>query len=292
MYMEKRYIILTLIFGFVLVGALSFLFRAESFLPGENEKVCTQVITRAKNPVTEEVRNFLTPCDVPPGWQEVPVLIVEEVNSPFNFSLHMGDSKKIGNLRIQLTDITDSRCPVDVQCVWAGEVRATINVSLGDKNGNKVLLLDDSYRPEDSILGYTVVFTKVTPGPSRANSPVDKKEYLATFYVIKEMSPAAGERGIIRGSVTIGPMCPVVRVGEDCPDKPYATTLLLQDQNKYTLKTITVPESGLFEFKVLVGSYIIVPKMVSVMPRAEAVPVVVSADQVSSVSISFDSGIR
>jgi len=34
-------------------------------------QACIQVITPAKNPQTQEVRNFPTPCDVPVGWVKV-----------------------------------------------------------------------------------------------------------------------------------------------------------------------------------------------------------------------------
>lgn len=36
-----------------------------------NEVICVQVITKAKNPQTGEVRDFPTPCDVPNGWEVV-----------------------------------------------------------------------------------------------------------------------------------------------------------------------------------------------------------------------------
>ncbi len=38
-------------------------------IPGSTgEQVCAQVITQAKNPLTGEVKDFPTPCDVPSGW--------------------------------------------------------------------------------------------------------------------------------------------------------------------------------------------------------------------------------
>jgi len=33
--------------------------------------VCIQVITPAKNPLTGEIKEFPTPCDVPAGWQTI-----------------------------------------------------------------------------------------------------------------------------------------------------------------------------------------------------------------------------
>ncbi|MEK7212383.1 MAG: hypothetical protein AAB686_01775 [Patescibacteria group bacterium] len=36
--------------------------------PKNDLRMCVQVITPAKNPETGEIREFPTPCDVPPGW--------------------------------------------------------------------------------------------------------------------------------------------------------------------------------------------------------------------------------
>lgn len=37
-----------------------------------NGAMCAQVITPAKNPETQEIRDFPTPCDVPEGWKIIP----------------------------------------------------------------------------------------------------------------------------------------------------------------------------------------------------------------------------
>ncbi len=40
--------------------------------PGNRaDMVCAQVITRARNPLTKEEKEFSTPCDVPSGWQKI-----------------------------------------------------------------------------------------------------------------------------------------------------------------------------------------------------------------------------
>lgn len=35
------------------------------------DEVCIQVIQRARNPQTGEIRDFSTPCDVPEGWEKI-----------------------------------------------------------------------------------------------------------------------------------------------------------------------------------------------------------------------------
>lgn len=39
--------------------------------PKENNTACIQVITRARNTQTGEIKDFPTPCDVPQGWQKM-----------------------------------------------------------------------------------------------------------------------------------------------------------------------------------------------------------------------------
>lgn len=40
-------------------------------------QVCIQVVTSARNPETGEIREFPTPCDVPPSWQKTEPNVVE-----------------------------------------------------------------------------------------------------------------------------------------------------------------------------------------------------------------------
>ncbi len=44
---------------------------AQESLTADRTSFCTQVITPAKNPTTDECREFPTPCDVPKDWQQV-----------------------------------------------------------------------------------------------------------------------------------------------------------------------------------------------------------------------------
>jgi hypothetical protein len=52
------------------VSAFSFA-QPNKFLNHTKDRICIQVITPAKNPITGECKEFPTPCNVPPGWQKV-----------------------------------------------------------------------------------------------------------------------------------------------------------------------------------------------------------------------------
>jgi len=45
--------------------------QPNKFLNPTKDRICIQVITPAKNPITGECKEFPTPCDVLPGWQIV-----------------------------------------------------------------------------------------------------------------------------------------------------------------------------------------------------------------------------
>ncbi len=59
----------------VAVGAINILFPEGKYTSLSVEplsaQVCAQVITPARNPLTNECRSFPTPCDTPEGWQRV-----------------------------------------------------------------------------------------------------------------------------------------------------------------------------------------------------------------------------
>ena len=42
--------------------------RKEQSKSVKNDIICIQVVTKARNPKTGEIREFSTPCDVPVGW--------------------------------------------------------------------------------------------------------------------------------------------------------------------------------------------------------------------------------
>lgn len=62
----------------------------------------------------------------------------------------------------------------------------------------------------------------------------------------------------VKGSVLLGPQCPVVRGEEDCPDKPYATTLVITtlDQSR-VIKEFKSDENGTFSVQIPPGEYAI-----------------------------------
>ena len=75
--------------------------------------------------------------------------------------------------------VEDSRCPVDTQCIWAGNAKIKIRVS---KNGRSHDLTLDTNGPNQAVTaeGYTLKLVGLTPAP-RSNIRINRNGYVATF---------------------------------------------------------------------------------------------------------------
>lgn len=98
----------------------------------------------------------------------------------------------------------------------------------------------------------------------------------------------------VEGYVWIGPMCPVVQEGTECPDQPYETEFTITDSEAEVVVMGKSDAEGFFHIPLLPGSYIFVPESgkPGVVPIADPVPFDVEPDSFTFLEITFDSGIR
>ena len=79
---------------------------------------------------------------------------------------------------------SDSRCPMDVMCVWAGD--AIISVILDPTGGVKTQTPREMHTQpagsQISYAGYTITLTALAPYP-RSNQEIPAAGYIATFVV-------------------------------------------------------------------------------------------------------------
>lgn len=102
-----------------------------------------------------------------------------------------------------------------------------------------------------------------------------------------------GSSGVY-GQVTIGPICPVVQVGKECPDKPYQATLSILTTAGDKVASIVTDVEGKFRVSLLPGNYILRPETPpnQPLPYAQEQPFTVTADQFTEIPVTYDSGIR
>jgi len=117
------------------------------------------------------------------GCASPPVQPSEVTFGP-SFELRAGTSATLsGGLKVTFDRVTsDSRCPMDVVCVWAGD--ATISLRLSQSAGGQVEreLHTIPSGSEASYLAYLVKLVALTPYP-RSDRPIRPDDYVATLTV-------------------------------------------------------------------------------------------------------------
>jgi hypothetical protein len=98
-----------------------------------------------------------------------------------------------GNLRVRFVGVaSDSRCPVDVNCIWAGNADVQFEVSTKGRRGwqeKRTLNLNtnaSTERPgEEKYRRYTIKLVGLNPQP-RSKRKIPAGQYTATLLVVKE----------------------------------------------------------------------------------------------------------
>jgi hypothetical protein len=103
--------------------------------------------------------------------------------------------------------------------------------------------------------------------------------------------PASTTSGI-EGQVFIGPVCPVVQEGQECPDQPYQATLVVNNSNGREIVKVQTDAEGRFKIPLDPGEYILHPESPNVMPYASEQILVVEEGKFTQITVTYDSGIR
>jgi len=105
------------------------------------------------------------------------------------------------------------------------------------------------------------------------------------------IDPTPTDSGI-EGQVLIGPMCPVVQEGQECPDQPYQATLTVNRLNGRKIVQFQSDEQGRFKIPLAPGEYILHPESPNVMQSASEQTFFVEAGKFTQIIVNYDSGIR
>ena len=96
----------------------------------------------------------------------------------------------------------------------------------------------------------------------------------------------------VEGSVTIGPLCPVVQENVPCPDQPYQAELTIMTESGRKVIRFQADEQGVFKVELAPGNYILHPESPNGLPYAADIPFTVEEHQFTQLEVSYDSGIR
>lgn len=90
-----------------------------------------------------------------------------------------------GPLEVMFFDVgSDSRCPEDVTCVWAGDVEIQLMVTENNKELSWVLHSHPDFSNQYSTGEYTIKLSKVEPSP-KSYQKISKEEYRISLIISK-----------------------------------------------------------------------------------------------------------
>ncbi len=107
-------------------------------------------------------------------------------NPGAEFSLALGKSAAISgsDYRITFNRVTeDSRCPVDVQCVWAGDAKIELMISRGSAPGDSRIISITPPNSEATVGAVKIRFVSLAPTP-RQSEPPASRAYVARLMVL------------------------------------------------------------------------------------------------------------
>ena len=96
----------------------------------------------------------------------------------------------------------------------------------------------------------------------------------------------------VEGQVLLGPMCPVVQEGEDCPDQAYQATLSVLNRDGLLITQFQTDDQGRFNIPLVPGEYILHPESPNGIPFAGDQPFTVETGRFTQITVHYDSGIR
>ena len=96
----------------------------------------------------------------------------------------------------------------------------------------------------------------------------------------------------IEGQVLVGPMCPVVQQGQECPDQPFQATLTVINRDGVQIAQFQTDEQGRFSVPLVPGEYILHPESPNGIPFAGDQSFIVETGRFTQITVHYDSGIR
>ncbi len=110
-----------------------------------------------------------------------------KLDTPITLAFNRIASVDGEKILIEFANVTeDSRCPVNVTCVWEGQVTVALNISLDGMESGSISLTGRAGHEKlahADINGYSIMLEKVEPPKTRAE--IELSEYIITLIISK-----------------------------------------------------------------------------------------------------------
>ena len=119
-------------------------------------------------------------------------------------------------------------------------------------------------------------------------------QILSTFKFISTSTTETATKSGIKGTITIGPTCPVERLPPDpeCADRGFEANINVSSKVGKLVKSFSSNTGGTFIVELDPGTYVLSNAGKAVMPTFAPMEVVVVSSKYTEIGLQFDSGIR
>ncbi len=291
-----------LLIGIVVLSAIAIgfvMFRPNAVVAPEPIVTMITTFEECKNAGYPIMESYPEQCRTPEGQLFVRKIEKEEEKpSPlptptltyknFNTDITMriaGRAPFSDGFIVDVEEISDSRCKPRVQCIWAGEITTLLRVSGGTLGTTtREVRLGTTNNKMVTIPGYEITLSGATTAD-------------VTIVVTKNIkaTDAPRDSGYVKGNVTVGPLCPVERVGEPCPVPPETYTsrnIIVYGSDQTTIKTKrALSATGSYSISLPPGTY-----WVQIQPagigEGEKKQVSITSGNTVTTDFDIDTGIR
>ena len=108
------------------------------------------------------------------------------LDSKFQLAVGQTGFVESENIKITFLEVTaDSRCPSDVTCIWAGEVKVLVNIWKDDQDLGGSTLVGQAANDDQAVKtfdGYSIKLLKVDPYPISTQA-IGPSDYTITLIV-------------------------------------------------------------------------------------------------------------
>lgn len=110
--------------------------------------------------------------------------VIKEAQLDQPFTLFVRQKATIEDLQIRFISVPeDSRCPSDVTCIWAGNAKIVLGVSLRESTTETAITLNTNTEPTEALYaGYRIRFVSLKPIPVSGRT-INPAEYHVTLIV-------------------------------------------------------------------------------------------------------------
>jgi hypothetical protein len=171
--------------------------------------------------------------------------IMAEIGQPFSLGFNQTANVQDADIDLRFTDVTDSRCPSDVVCIWEGQVSILVDIQ-DSKDGLVQFNLTLRGSPEApntrSFGNYSITLVDVQPYPV-STQQISQSEYIAKFLVESSKNQLSTHAVLVKAHSDESPLSVVVAGWSVASGKGVAV-LSMQDAPKRVIVKFTPLDSG------------------------------------------------